>query len=245
MIPKIIHYCWFGNNSLPLRLEQCINSWKEFMPEWNVRCWNEQTFDVNASPWTKEAYDAGKYAFVSDYVRLKALYEVGGIYLDTDVKLIKDLTPIAKEYDAFMGFETNDKLTSAIIGVVPNHPLIKCFFESYSGQHFSHNIVAKNVANVLMMTDVCKSYGLVANNEEQEIIISSVNKRQCIVHIFPREYFCPLDFWHNMNLTDKTYAIHYFDASWLDENTKRRIQKERCWLYKTILNIKSKIARFV
>lgn len=244
MIPPIIHYCWFGKQPIPPRLASCMDTWKELMPKWEIKRWDESNFDINSSSWTQGAYAAGKYAFVSDYVRLKALYEEGGIYLDTDVKLIKSLASVANRNDAFMGFETVDKLTSAVIGVIPKHPLIKKFLRSYQDKHFSHEIVEKNEANVLMMTDICKSFGLVANNEEQEITILSDGK-EYRMHVFSQEYFCPLDFYHNMNQTANTLAIHYFDASWLDEETKRRIHKERSSTYKLFLTIKSKLARLV
>ena len=93
-VPSIIHYCWFGKKTIPAKLQQCIASWRQVMPDWSLQCWNEETFDVNTIPWTKEAYAEKKFAFVSDYVRLVALYEFGGVYLDTDVKLLKSLEPL-------------------------------------------------------------------------------------------------------------------------------------------------------
>lgn len=236
MIPKIIHYCWFGNSQIPDNLKQCMASWKMFMPEYEWRCWNENSFNINSILWTKEAYKAGKYAFVSDYVRLIALYEYGGIYLDTDVKLLKSLKPLLDKYDAFTGFESHNQLTSAIIACKAKHPLIKLYLHHYQDKHFSDEIIANNEANVRMMTDICKLYGLQANNTEQEIEIFS-NK----LHIFPKTYFCPLDFWHNKDFTSNTYAIHYFDASWLNEDTKKKVNLERSYIFK----IKTSILQFI
>lgn len=227
MIPKIIHYCWFGKGEIPQNLEQCINSWKKILPDYKIIRWDEGNFNINESIWTKEAYAKKKYAFVSDYVRLKVLIEYGGIYLDTDVKVIKKLDNLLK-YDAFMGFENEYYLTSSIIGCIPNFPLIKEFFNYYKNKHFIDDNVIKNEANVIMMTNICKKYGLMINDKEQ--LIQNMK-------IFPRTYFCPYDFWMNRYFTENTYTIHYFNASWLDDDEKKRIEKER----KIIFKLKSKI----
>lgn len=234
-VPSIIHYCWFGKKPIPAKLQQCIASWRQVMPDWSLQCWNEETFDVNTIPWTKEAYAAKKFAFVSDYVRLVALYEFGGVYLDTDVKLLKSLEPLLKKHAAFTGFENGTRLTSAVIAAPPRHPLIKQFLEYYRDKHFLKEVVSNNEANVIMMTDICKQYGLCDDGSEQDLEIVGVSEGEyssCKFHIFPQTYFCPLDFWHNKNFTENTYAIHYFDASWLDDETKNRIKKERTLIYK-------------
>lgn len=236
MIPKIIHYCWFGKKPIPNNLKLCMTSWTKIMPECEWKCWNEETFNVNSVPWTKEAYHAGKYAFVSDYVRLIALYEFGGIYLDTDVKLLKSLYSFLSRYDAFTGFENKEQLTSAIIACKPKHPLIKLYLQYYQEKHFSEDIVINNEANVRMMTDICKRHGLQTNNTEQDIKIGDYN-----LHIFPKTYFCPLDFWHNKDFSENTHSIHYFDASWLKKETKKRIHIERSHFYK----IKNSILQFI
>lgn len=245
MIPKIIHYCWFGGKPIPVRLRRCMESWKEIMPEWEYQCWDECKIDINSIPWIQEAYAAGKYAFVSDYVRLVALYEVGGVYLDTDVELLKSLNPLVDKYDAFMGFESETKLTSAVIAATPKHPLIKQFLEHYYNKHFSDDIVNNNEANVLMMTDICKTYGLRDNNTEQDICILFSDYSPCVLHVFPKTYFCPLDFWHNKEITEDSYTIHYFDASWLDKKTKDRILHERSVWYKATIAVKSVLSKIL
>ena len=103
MIPKIIHYCWFGRGEMPKLIKKCIKSWKKFCPDYKIMLWNEDSFDINSTIWTKQAYEAKKYAFVADYVRLYALYNHGGIYLDTDQQLIKKIDCFT-EHKAFMGF---------------------------------------------------------------------------------------------------------------------------------------------
>ena len=236
---KIIHYCWFGNNPIPKKLQQCMDSWRLVMPDYEIRRWDETVFDVNSVQWTKEAYNKGKYAFVSDYVRLVALYEYGGIYLDTDVKLLKDLEPLYRKYPNFMGFENGKVLTSAVMCVEAKHPIVKDFLDYYTNKSFSSTIVEENEANVLMMTKALERYGLRVDNSEQDVDVLPSS-----IHIFPRTYFCPLDFYHNKDFSSNTYAVHYFDASWLDCDTKTRIEKERTFMYKvksTILQILSDI----
>ena len=240
---KTIHYCWFGKSLIPERLRKCMDSWSEKMPDYEIRLWNEAAFDVESVSWTNSAYRAKKYAFVSDYVRLVALYQHGGIYLDTDVKLLKSLAPLQKKFSNFMGFENGKVVTSAVICVEPYHPIIKEFLDYYNTREFSDEVVSANEANVLMMTKLLEKYGLHADNTEQDVEIRSSS-----MHIFPQTYFCPLDFYHHKDFSQQTHAIHYFDASWLDEDTKQRIENERSILYKMkayVLQFLSTIKHFL
>ncbi len=222
MIPKIIHYCWFGNHPIPKHLKKCIDSWSKFLVDYEFIKWDESNFDINSTKWTKQAYSKKKYAFVSDYVRLKVLYEYGGIYLDTDVMVLKSFDSFLG-YQAFTGFESKNKLTSAIIGAEKRFPIIKTFLDTYTNKPFINNGKNNDIANVVMMTDICVSYGFIPNNTYQ--VIQGM-------HIFPQTYFCPLDFYHNKNFTENTHAIHYFDASWLDRDIKVKIKRERSILIK-------------
>ena len=245
MIPKIIHYCWFGCNPIPMNLQSYMDSWKALMPDWEWKRWDEDSFDIRSISWTSEAYDAKKYAFVSDYVRLYALYEYGGLYFDTYVKLKKNLEPLCQRYDAFMGYENNEELTSAVIAMPAHHPLIEKFLVHYKDKHFSQEIVSGNVANVRMMTEICKEQGLLCNDKEQDLKLFAGTADECQVHIYPKTYFCPLDFYHNENFTNNTYAIHYFDASWLDKKTKDRILQERSVWYKATIAVKSVLSKIL
>ena len=236
---KIIHYCWFGNKPIPKNLQACMQTWGELMPNYEIKRWDESSFDVNSTLWTKGAYEALKYAFVSDYVRLYALLKYGGIYLDTDVKLIKSLQPLQDKHPNTMGFESGNKLTSAIIMAEPQNPIINEFFNHYTCKSFSPDVVTSNEANVLMMTDILAEYGLKEDNTEQEV---------AGFHIYPRTYFCPLDFWHNKDFSDDTHAIHFFDASWLNEETKKRIEFERSHIYRiqtAVISCLSRIKRAI
>lgn len=242
---KTIHYCWFGQKPLPEKLQQCLASWSELMPGWEIKRWDETTFDVYSTMWTQGAYDAEKYAFVSDYVRLLALYEEGGLYLDTDVKLIKNMEHLFADYDAFTCFENHQYVTSAVIAAPKHHPLIKKFLEFYQNQKFSSQIVSENEANVKMMTSVLCQYGLILNDSEQNILTRDVNGAMHRFHIFPQTYFCPLDFWHNKNFSENTHAIHLFEASWLDRDTHVRIMKERSNAYKIKIKLLHYLKSFI
>ena len=234
MIPEIIHYCWFGKSEIPKRLQCCIDSWKIIMPECRIVRWDETNFDVDSTAWTKEAYAAKKYAFVSDYVRVMVLEKYGGIYLDTDVMLKKSLAPLMQKC-AFMGFENAEYLSSAILGFEPHFPVLREFLEYYKGRHFFDGEGnANEEANVIMMTKVLQKRGLVLNDEEQ-----------CVgdVQVFPREYFCPMDFYYDYVVSDNTFAIHYYDGSWLDEATKKRVKKERAAWYKKYLRVRAAVSK--
>lgn len=234
MIPKIVHYCWFGEKEIPKRLKKCIESWSLYLPDYKIILWNETNFDIKSNYWTREAYERGKYAFVSDYVRLKVLYDYGGIYLDTDVMVKRNLDSFLK-YRAFTGFESENKLTSAVIGSEKGFSLIKEYLETYSNRHFVNTDGSINDgANVNMMTDICKKYGFKANNSYQ--VIKEM-------HIFPRDFFCPIDFWRNDKITKNTFTIHYFEASWLDLETKKRIKRERSHFYKIFNKYISKLSK--
>ena len=137
MIPKVIHYCWFGHNPLPPLALKCIASWKKFLPDYEIREWNEENFDIDSTTYTREAYASGKYAFVSDYVRLWALYNEGGVYLDTDVQTLKPFDPLM-EFDAFAGFEGSKHLPvgTCVLASRPGGQWVTEMLSLYDGLHF-------------------------------------------------------------------------------------------------------------
>lgn len=242
---KYLHYCWFGRNPIPAHLKKCIKTWHEKMPDWEIIEWNEEKFDITSTEWTKAAYEAGKFAFVSDYVRLVALYNMGGIYLDTDVKLLKSLNGIYCTTKSFGGFENDKYITSAVIAATEGHPLIAKFIDYYNNRVFTNEVVSGNEANVIMMTDICKSYGLIINDKDQTLEIPSPEGGFVPFHIFPKTYFCPLDFYHKKNFSRNTHAVHLFDASWLDDATKKRIGRERSLFFKTFTQLKALLWRIM
>lgn len=236
MIPKIIHYCWFGKHEIPKHLKRCMDTWHEILPDYTIMRWDENNFDVESIEWTREAYKVKKYAFVSDYVRLVALERYGGIYLDTDVVTKKPFDALLCN-QGFMGFENELYLTSAVMGFEPHHPLVTEFLRTYEGKHFILEAGAlNNDANVKMMTEIGICHGLQINNEQQ--IVSNIL-------ILPREFFCPLDFYHNDRSTTDTMTVHYFDASWLDADTKKMITTERTLWHKLYVRLKGTLAALI
>lgn len=208
-IPKTIHYCWFGKNPMPELSKKCMESWDRFLPDYEKVLWNEDSFDINATQYTKEAYDAGKYAFVSDYVRLYALYHYGGIYMDADVEVIKNLDQFL-EHPAFSGFENANYIPTGIIGAIRKHPWISRFLDYYKDKTFLWEDGSMDLtANVRFMTQI----------SEQEFGFKAGNQFQILkddVYLFPNDYFCP-KVWETREiiLTENTHTIHHFAASWM------------------------------
>ena len=130
MIPKIIHYCWFGGNSLPLNYQSYMESWKKNLPDYEIKCWNEDNFDVTQNLYCKEAYEHKKWAFVSDYARLKVIYDYGGIYLDTDVEVVKDLITLITNGVGYIGFQNSEEVNTGLgFAAAPHNLCIKSMLD--------------------------------------------------------------------------------------------------------------------
>lgn len=208
MIPKIIHYCWFGGNPLGEKEKEVMKSWEKHCPDYKIMAWNEETFDVNnMGDYVKEAYEAEKWAFVSDVARLYALKEYGGIYMDTDMEVVKPLDPLLHQ-EAFMGFEIETTISTGIIAAKPHHPTIELLYNDYEERHFKNEDSSfDETTNVIRITEILQEHDLELNNEKQTIMD---------ITIYPRVYFSPKSYWtHEVNDTDETYAIHQFSGSWL------------------------------
>lgn len=225
MIPKIIHYCWFGDNPLPELALRCINSWKRYFPDYEIREWNETNFDIKSCNYCIEAYKAKKWAFVSDYARFKILYEYGGLYFDTDVEIIKSMDDIV-HIGSFMGCEkTSVKKTTIAPGLglaaTPGFGLYKIILDDYEKSHFIIDNGQLNYFTVVdRITNILKKYGFKETDEFQEIKDKS-NKWK--ITIYPSEYFCPMNYeTGELTLTDNSRTIHWYNASWLNENMQRR-----------------------
>ena len=214
MIPKKIHYCWFGGNPLPELAKKCIASWKKYCPDYEIVEWNESNFDVSHWDYTREAYEAKKWAFVSDVARLYALVNFGGVYMDTDVEVLKPLDDILA-YDAVSGFETGNQIPTGLMACCANHPLFEELLEEYNDAHFiKQDGTFDMTTNVVRITNVCLKYGLRLDNTLQ-----TVNG----FTLFPCDYFCPKDYRTKaITLTQNTMTIHHFDGSWLSEEDKYR-----------------------
>ena len=210
MIPKVIHYCWFGRNKKSKSMLRCMESWKRYCPDYEIIEWNEDNFDINCIPFVKEAYKAEKWAFVSDYARLKVIYENGGIYLDTDVELVKSLDDLL-ELEAYAGIEGEEYVATGLgFGAVKGQSLIKELMCDYHSRHFSLESI-KELACPIINTEVFKRYGFVSGGGKQTV---------AGVTLFPCEYFNPKNSQtYELNITKNTYSIHHYDATWNNKHS--------------------------
>lgn len=234
MIPKVIHYCWFGGKPEPEAVIRCIASWRSCCPDYEIKRWDETNYDINRCQYMADAYKGKKWAFVSDYARLDIIYNEGGIYMDTDVEMVKPFEELLKE-KMFCGFESRDPVgfkkgipieysvnLGLGYGAEKGHPYIKKMLELYQTLRFYNEDGSLNmIACPRYQTMILSQYGLVANNKTQRL-------NECIV--YSPEYFCP-----QSNVTDKmlypidkSYSIHHFTVSWASiKDLKARDWKNR------------------
>lgn len=215
-IPHIINYCWFGGNKLSGKEKKCISSWKKYFPNYEIKEWNETNFDVNCCSYVQEAYKAKKWAFVSDYARFWILYHEGGLYFDTDVEIVRDMSPIIQK-GAFMGCETSDKCAPGLgMGVLPGLGMCKEILDYYEKLHFTNKNQQETV--VEYTTRILRKHGWRGDESIENV---------CGVNIYPPEYFCPMNYkTGKLNITENTYTIHWYTASWQSayEKFKTKIQ---------------------
>ena len=215
MIQKKINYCWFGGNSKPTSVMKCIKSWQKYCPDYEIIEWNEKNFDIHCNQYVEEAYNAKKWSFVTDYARLWIIYNYGGIYFDTDVEVIKNIDEFL-QYSAFLGLEDDIHVATGLgFGAEKKNAIVKIMMDGYKNIHF--------------VSDTGK-LDLMPCPERNTLAISQYLKNAKIINgikyiehaaIFPKEYFCPLDYETKiMRKTTHTYTIHWFDASWKEESEK-------------------------
>lgn len=220
MIPKIIHYCWFGRGEKPDLAEKCIASWRRFCPDFEIREWNEDNCDYLAMPFMAEAYAAKKYAFVSDVMRLIALEQNGGVYFDTDVEAVRDISPLLDD-EGFVGFENEQYVNSGqVVAAEAHHPVIQAMIEEYKKLHFTNADGSLNTVGCPRLnTDVMEHFGLVRNGQEQLV---------AGIHVYPADYFNPLDsVTGKLTKTENTYSIHWYSMSWLPKRKQMRARVGR------------------
>ncbi|MEH7299501.1 glycosyltransferase family 32 protein, partial [Neobacillus drentensis] len=213
------HYCWFGGNDLSKLAEKCIESWLKYCPEYVIKRWDESNFDINSNQYVKEAYESKKWAFVSDYVRLYALYEYGGIYMDTDVELLKGLDNLL-EHNVFSGYENVNNIPTAIMGSKKSHTWIGYLLSYYNNKCFIKIDGSLDLTtNVTIITSMTKKrYNINLNNTYQVLDQG--------IAIYPKEYFCPKNYHDGkIRVTRNTYCIHHFNASWHTEEERKKHKK--------------------
>ena len=211
MIPKKIHYCWFGRNEKPKLAKKCIESWRKFCPDFEIIEWNEDNFDVNMNVYTRYCYENKKWAYLSDFARLYVVAENGGIYFDTDVELVKPLD-VLLGFEAFYGFETEKYVATGLgFGAEKNHPTIISMVEEYEKLMKEPTESFTFVTCPIHNTEALIKFGFVGNGKRQTV---------CGAEIFPIEYFNPYDDpTGKLNKTRNTVSIHWYSKSWMNKST--------------------------
>ena len=219
-IPKVIHYCWFGKGKMPKLAKKCIKSWKKYCPDYEIICHNEDNFDLSQNRYLNEAYKAGKWAFVSDYARLKIIYDNGGIYLDTDVELIKPIDDLLLT-KGFMGFDEKGIVATGLgFGAEKCNEIVSEFLKDYDNIPFvlpdgSYDLTPCPDRN----TEALKRLGMDIKNTSQTFMD---------ITFLPDEYLCPMNYYTGKKtITENTYSIHHYSASWTSVVTKRTTRIKR------------------
>lgn len=197
MIPKIIHYIWVGGKEKPDDVKKCIETWKKHCPDYEIKEWNENNFDIHSHPFVEAAYKAKKWAFVSDYIRAYAIYNEGGIYMDTDVLVLKPLDKLL-ENKAFVGYEDKELPFTATFGAEPKHPFVKKIMESYDNKRKTFNPEDANTIQVKKI--LMEEYGCKLGNKEQNLNDG--------LHVYKSKILCQPSM--------KSTTIHVFSGSWID-----------------------------
>ena len=221
MIPKIIHYCWFGGKEKPEDVLKMIASWKKHCPDYEIKEWNETNFDIHLNRYTEEAYQQKKWAFVSDVARLWALVHEGGIYMDTDVEIIRPLDNLLAN-KAFIGFEGTQWIGTNLMGTEPHNAFLQAFLEDYNHRNFTNPDGTLNqTTNVEEITSrFLTQHNLVRNGEQQQAGAFTV---------YPTDYFSPYDYINGkVRTTANTYSIHWFSQSWI-KRSKWKTRLSQWW----------------
>lgn len=234
---KTIHYFWFGGKPKSKTIKKCLESWRKFFPYFEIKEWNETNFDVHCCKYVEQAYNAGKWAFVSDYARFKILHEYGGLYFDTDVEVVRPFDDLLGD-DAFAGFETPDYVAPGLVlwFKEPHHPIAEAMCDWYEHAEFvdaNGNMISHTVCTVF--TELLRPLGLECNSHKQTISGLTV---------YPVDYFNPFDDATGLlHKTENTYSVHWYDKSWYPWNKKLRNKCTRLlhrWFGK---DIKQKLKR--
>lgn len=227
MIPKIIHFCWLSEEKYPSLIQSCINSWKIYMPDFEIKLWTTKEIDINKNLWLKQTLENKKYAFASDYIRFYALYNYGGLYFDADVEVLKSFATLL-EQNYILGEEAGGDIEAAVIGAEKGAEWVKKCLDYYENKPF------------------IKENGSFDMKPAPLIVNAAISNLS--FNIYPYYYFSPKDYnIGTINITSQTYCIHHFDGKWIKKGTTYKI---KIFIHKTIYfivgrKIHNKIVRFI
>lgn len=207
MIPKIIHYCWFGGKPLPKLAQKCKASWEKFFPDYEIKEWNEQNFDINATPYTKYCYEHQQWAYLSDFVRLYVVEREGGLYFDTDVEVVKKPVDLLESHRAYFGWETPEYLNTGLgFAAEAHHPAVRAMLSQYDGLVVDGKYMYERMQGCPQLnTKALLPFGLQQDGTKQEISDAV---------ILPIDYMCPFrDATGELSKTTNTISIHWFSKS--------------------------------
>ena len=231
MIPKIIHLCWLSGDPYPKKIEFCINSWKKYLPDYEVMLWDTNRFDVNSNPWTKQAFEAKKYAFVADYIRLYAVYNYGGIYFDSDVEVIKKFDDVLG-LPYFVGAETDENsLELAAFGAEKGTQWVKTALDYYEGRNFIREDGSMDieVQPLVMSRTLGAKYEWTPIKKKEEVV-----RDESKLCVFPCDWFSAHPFSENggckYTITKNTHSIHHYAGQWRDDEYPGGLLHK--WFYK-------------
>jgi len=239
-IPKVIHYCWFGGKEKPQLIKECMNSWKEKLPDYKIVEWNEKNFNVEEFDFSQKAYKAKKWAFVADYCRIWVLYNYGGIYLDTDMEALKSLNEFI-ENEAFAGIERYEMINAAILGAKAKNEFIKNVLDYYNNINFmdyAEDLGKIAIPNII--TELVSNEGYKGNKKIENV--------KNLITIYSKEYFYPKNHsWEKPNITKNTYTIHHYEGSWRNKTKIYRSKFKQVLInifgYERIINLTRKFQK--
>ena len=230
MIPKIIHYCWLSGDEFPPLIKTCIDTWKEQLPDYEFILWDTNRFKLESNIWVQQAFDTKKYAFAADYIRLYAIYNFGGIYLDTDIEVLKSFNNLL-ERPYFTGAEGLGIIEAGVFGAEKNSPWVKQCLDYYDGKSFINTDGSYNTLTLprIMMAQISKVRTIKEIHPDKVEILQQTNDND-ILYMFPKDFFCAKN--HGTGViekTENTYSIHHFAMSWISNkrtflpNVKRKL----------------------
>ena len=242
MIPHIIHYCWFGGNPLPELEQKCLASWHEYMPDWEYKWWNEETFDIAAAPlYVRQAYEARKFAFVSDYVRLWALEKYGGLYMDVDFMVYRPFDELMDKYAAFAGYEGSKRqpVMQGVIASEAHGAWVRDMLQTYQTRPFIKPEGSLDMyPNTQYFTDRLITQGFKNDGVEKDVFVAG----EFFLHVYPVYYFCPVLTTGEDLRTPETYCEHMGESSWAKKGLKAKLLRMLSPKWKTrIIKLKRKL----